>query len=90
MSRPNEMPLTPASWRADGIQGQGAKAVGPCGCDDTPTDREVLAAYVGAIHAARTLRRCLANLTSDPAPGVVEAADSLDAAADAIAQAVTP
>lgn len=90
MSRPNEKPLTPNSLAADGIQGQGAKAVGPCGCDDTPTESDALFLLVQAICTARAAAKCYALVTDRPQPGTVEAADYLDAAADAIAQAVTP
>lgn len=90
MSAENRTALTPASLATDGNQGEVAKADGPCGCDDTATEAEVLAALAGAIHAARTLGRCYAAMTCDPLVGAVEATDWIDLAADAIAQAVTP
>ena len=82
---PNENPLTPDSLAADGIQGADAKTLGPC---EAKHSRQTCAARflaLSAMDAAQTQLERYAVATEDPEPGVVEAADLLDAARAAMA-----
>lgn len=66
----------------DGNQGAGAKARARCGAEHTatePTPRE-LALFAVELGRDQLARHAFA--TDDPEPGMVEAADLLDAAAD--------
>jgi hypothetical protein len=75
MIRPNENALTPASLATDGNQGEGAKALGLCEVEHSP-----LALALSAIDAAREQLARYALATDEPAPGVIDAADCIDAA----------
>ena len=90
MNRPNKNPLTPDSLAAGGIKGRGAKASDRCRRDDTPSEAVALLFARVAVHSAQAWLRCYADMTADPAPGTVEAADYLDEAADAIRPQVRP
>lgn len=80
MKAANRSPLTPASLAADGMKGAGAKANGHCGAQHSP--QEVAALFLArvAMDAAKAQLDAYALATVDPHPGVVEAADLLDAA----------
>lgn len=82
MIRPNRNPLTPASLATDGDQGARAKAQGPCETQDSA--QAMAAHYLArvAVQAAQAQLDRYALATDDPAPGVAEAADLLDTAAD--------
>ena len=84
MSWPNEKPLVPDSLAADGIKGQGAKAKGRCRRDDTPSEAVALVFARAGIYSVQQWLGRYSLLTDDPAPGTVEAADLIDAAADAL------
>lgn len=81
MIRPNENPLFPASLAANGNQGAGAKAQGPCGAQDSAQAIESHYLALVAIDAARGQLDRYALATDDPPACVVDAADLLDAAA---------
>jgi hypothetical protein len=87
MIRPNENPLFPASLAANGRQGAKAKADGPCEAQDSA--QAMAAHYLArmAVDAARGQLDRYALATDDPAPGVIDAADLLDAAAACLATA---
>lgn len=87
MIGPNENPLIPASLAANGMQGARAKALGPCGAQDTPQAASARILALSATNAARGQLDRYAQATDTPAPGVVEAADLLDAAAHCLAPA---
>ena len=80
MTRPNENPLTPDSLAADGIQGADAKTLGPCDAKHSPQTCAARFLALSAMDAAQAQLDRYALVTDDPAPGVVEAADLLDAA----------
>jgi hypothetical protein len=88
MIRPNENALTPASLATDGEQGEGAKAQGPCEVKHSPHGCAPLFLASVAMDAAREQLDRYALGTDEPAWGAVDAADLLDAARDAMAQAV--
>lgn len=90
MIRPSKNPLTPDSLAADGIRGRDAKASDHCRREDTPSEAVALLFARAAIHSARHWLDRYAGMTADPAPGTVEAADYLDAAAEAIRAKVQP
>ena len=90
MSRANKNPLTPDSLAAGGIKGRGAKASDRCRRDDTPSEAVALLLARAAIHSAQCWLGRYADMTADPAPGTVEAADCLDEAANAIRPEVRP
>ena len=90
MIRPNEIALTPASLATDGEQGEGAKTIGPCRVKDSPLGCATLFLAVVAMDAAREQLTRYALASDEPALGVVDAADLLDAARAAMAQAVKP
>lgn len=80
MIRPNGNPLTPNSLAADGIQGAGAKASGPCRVKHSDQTAAALLLAQVATDAARAQLDRYALETDTPAHGVVEASDLLDAA----------
>lgn len=84
MTRPNENPLVPESWQAGGSKGAEAKALGPSATQDTAQAMTAHNLARLAIDAARERVAALALATDDPLPGMVEAADFLDAAADSL------
>jgi hypothetical protein len=87
MSRPTKKPLTPNSLAADGMQGAGAKAQGPCGSENSAEAARARILARSSLQAAQDhLERCAA-LTDRPAPGMVEAADNLVLAAEWLAVA---
>ncbi len=85
MIRPNENPLFPASLAANGRQGADAKALGPCGAKDNPQATTARLLALAATDAAREQLDRYALATDDPEPGIVDAADLLDAARAAMA-----
>lgn len=85
MIRPNENPLSPASLAANGNQGAEAKAQGPCEVQDNAQATAVHDMARVAVGAAQAQLDAYALATDDPLPGIVEAADLLDAAADYLA-----
>ncbi|MBB1472392.1 hypothetical protein H5368_05060 [Luteimonas sp. MC1782] len=85
MKRPNENPLTPDSLAADGMQGAGANAVGVGKAEHSRTEQVALFAAAALMDAARDYFQDCALATDDPRPGVVEAADLLEAARAALA-----
>lgn len=80
MKRPNKNPLTPDSLAADGMQGAGANAVSVGSAEHSPTGHVALLAAAALMDAAADYFHACALETDDPRPGVVEAADLLDAA----------
>lgn len=90
MNRQNKSPLTPDSLAADGIKGPGAKASGRCRRDNTPGEAVALLFLRAAIFSAQQWAGRYSLMTDDPAPGTVEAADLVDAAADALGAGVQP
>jgi hypothetical protein len=85
--RPTKNPLTPNSLAADGMQGAGAKAQGPCGTEDSAEAARARILARSSLQAAQGhLDRCAA-LTDRPAPGMVEAADHVDLALQGLAVA---
>lgn len=90
MNRTNENPLNPDSLAADGIKGQGAKAKGRCMRHDTPSEAVALLFTRAGIYSVQQWLGRYSLLTDDPAPGTVEAADFIDAAADALRAKVKP
>lgn len=91
MTRPNENPLTPDSLAADGMQGASAEAGSPSGANATGTRRGGQSTGVQgvplariAVQGAAALLSAYARETDYPPAGVVEAADLLDAALDAL------
>ena len=80
MKGPQENPNTPASWRADGMLGLGAKANRPCRRKDTPSESVALLFARMAIESAGYWLDRYAAMTCDPAPGTPEAADLLQEA----------
>lgn len=80
MTRPNEIALTPASLATDGEQGEGVRACGRCGTQDSPQGVAALFLACVAMDAAQAQLEAYALDTDDPHPGTVEAADLLDAA----------
>lgn len=87
MTRPNENPLIPNSLAADGNQGAGAKAQGPCGAQDNPQATAARILALTATDAARGQLDRYALATDDPEAGIVEAADLLDAVAHCLTRA---
>jgi hypothetical protein len=85
MMWPNENPLTPDSLAADGIQGADAKTLGPCEAKHSPQPCGARFLALSAMDAAQAQLDRYALATDDPEPGVVEAADLLDAARAALA-----
>jgi hypothetical protein len=91
MIGPNKNPLTtPDSLAADGMQGAGAKAEGQCRRDDTPSEAVARLFLRVAIASGQHWADRYSHMTADPAPGMVEAADFLDLAADALAGEASP
>ena len=90
MRAPNKNPLFPACLEADGIQGVGAKAEGRCRRDDTPSEAVARLFLKAAVASGQHWADRYSHMTADPAPGMVEAADFLDLAADALAGEVRP
>lgn len=90
MTRPNENPLTPASLTTDWDQGASAAASGHCEAKHRPQETTALFLALSATDAARDQLERLAVITADPLPGIVDAADLLDAARVLLAQGVTP
>ena len=90
MSAPKKNPLTPDSLAADGMQGAGAKAEGRCRRDDTPSEAVARLFLRAAVASGQEWAERYAAMTCDPAPGMVEAADFLDLAADALSREVRP
>ena len=87
MNGVNENPLIPNSMVASRNQRARAQAVCPCDREHTPC-YWCLHEMVGlAVEVARRTLVYLASWTDDPVPGVVEAADSLGAAAHYLAGA---
>ena len=80
MTAPKRNPNTPASWRADGMLGLGAKASGQCRREDTPSEAVALRMTRAAIESARHWLDRYAAMTCDPSPGTPEAADLLQEA----------
>lgn len=80
MIRPNENPLIPASLAANGIQGADAKALGPCEAEHSLLVTACMFLALSAIDAARQQLDRYALATDDPAPGVIDAADCIEAA----------
>jgi hypothetical protein len=81
MIGPNENPLFPASLAANGNQGADAETLGPCNAEHSPQEAQALFLAVSAIDAAGEQLERYGLATNDPAPGTVDAADLLDAAA---------
>lgn len=79
MIRHNENPLFPASLAANGRQGADAKTRGPC-----ESKHSSLVLALSAIDVARQQLDSYALATDDPAPGVIDAADLIDAAMQAL------
>jgi hypothetical protein len=75
MIRPNENPLIPGELGGQREQGADAKALGPCDAEHSP-----LVLALSAIDAAREQLGRYALATDDPLPGVIDAADWIDAA----------
>lgn len=71
----HEKPLFPASLAANGRQGADAKTLGPCDAQHSP-----LVLALSAMDAARQQLDRYALATDAPAPGVIDAADLIDAA----------
>lgn len=84
MTQPNKNALTPASLATDGEQGEGAKAQGPCRSKISLHRCATLSLARMAMDAARDQLSRYALATDDPALGVVEAADLVDAALAAL------
>ena len=80
MIRPNKNPLIPHSWPADGNQGASADTKGVGGAENTRPEAEPLWLALTATCGAIAHLDCYAGLTDDPVPGVVDAADLLEAA----------
>jgi hypothetical protein len=77
LNGPKKNPNTPASWRADGMLGLGAKANRPCRRKDTPSEAVALLFARMAIESARYWLDRYAAMTDYPSPGTPEAADLL-------------
>lgn len=91
MSWTNEIPLTPDSLAADGIQGAGAEADDPSDANATGTRRGGQTARARGVPLARVaVQGALALLgayaleTDFPPAGIVDAADLLDVALSAL------
>lgn len=89
MRWPNKNPLTPDSLAADGMQGADDNASGAVPAETTPAAALALRRALVATEDACAGLQCYGFLTDAPAPGVVEAADLLDAARVLLAE-VTP
>ena len=87
MTARQERPLTPDSLAAEGMQGASAGACGRCGTKHS-AEAAALFLALSATDAARGQLERLASITAHPVPGIVDAADLLDAARELIAQAV--
>jgi len=85
MNCANENPLVPASLAADGMQGAGAKADGHC-----TKEHSALALVRHGLAVALYGCEALQLLTDDPMPGIVEAADCIEAAADHLTELCQP
>lgn len=90
MIRPNKNPLNPASLAANGKQGADAKTLSPCDTKHSPMSASARLLALTATDAARAQLERYALATDDPAPGLPEAADLLDAARAALAGEVLP
>jgi hypothetical protein len=77
-------PLTPDSLAADGNQGANAKAGGHCEAQHTPSELPLRHLALFAVELAQEQLARYAVATDDPEPGIVEAADLLDAAAQCL------
>ena len=86
MTRPRKVALTPASLATDGNQGEGAKAGSQCKVQHSPQDVPALFLARVALDAAQAQLDLYALTTDDPLPGLVDAADHLDAGATALSQ----
>lgn len=84
MSPFNGSPLSPASWQAGGEQGAGAATWDRCRreANRLPDTARLLVAW--HIDAARSLLLAYAARTDSPEWEAVDAADSLEAAADSL------
>ncbi len=80
MIRPNKNALPPVSLATDGEQGEGADTKGIGGAENTRPEAEPLWLALAATCGAIAHLDCYAGLTDDPVPGVVDAADLLEAA----------
>ena len=87
MIRPHENALTPASLATDGNQGESAKVLDPCRAEHSPNAAMTRLLVLSAIEIARKHLDSYALATDDPKPGMADAADLLDAAADCLASA---
>lgn len=90
MSRPNENALTSASLATDGEQGEGANAVGVGSGELTRSRNATLRDALAMLGTAAEFLDASARATDEPGPGIVEAADFIDAARAMLAQAVAP
>ena len=90
MNRRKENPLTPNSLQADGIQGGGARAKGRCRREDTPSEAAARPFLRAAVASGQDWADRYSRMTAEPAPGIVEAADFLELASDALAGEVCP
>ncbi|HEV8712667.1 MAG TPA: hypothetical protein VGX03_07565 [Candidatus Binatia bacterium] len=81
MKPENGNPLTRISLQANGIQGGGAKADGHC-----KTEHSALTLIRHGLAVAWFGCEALQLLTDDPPPGLVEAADCIEAAADHLSE----
>jgi hypothetical protein len=86
MTRPSKVALTPARLATDGSQGEDAKAANQCREQHRPQDVAALFLARVALDAARAQLDLYALTTDDPLPGLVDAADHLDAGATALSQ----
>ena len=87
MSWPKRNPLPPDSLAADGIQGAEAKTLGQCEREHSAGHTAARMLVLSAIDTAREHLGCYALANDDPEPGMVDAADLLDAAARCLASA---
>jgi len=89
MTARSDGPLTPASLATGGNQGASATACGLCEAKHS-AEAAALFLALSATDAARGQLDRLAVITAHPLPGIVDAADLLDAARELLSQAVTP
>jgi hypothetical protein len=75
MIRTNEIALSPASLATEGNQGESAKALDLCDAEHSSLDLTLSATSAVRRHLDR-----YSLATDDPAPGVIDAADLIDAA----------
>lgn len=88
MSRPKKFALVPASLATDGNKGEGTNARGVGLSEDSRDLSTSLRCALATLGAAAAFLDAHARATDEPGPGIVDAADLIDAARAMLAQAV--